>query len=319
MEERLQKVLSRAGVASRRAAETLIVEGRVQVNGHTIRELGSKADPATDEIKVDGRRVKSGARRRYILLYKPRGYVTTRSDPQQRRTVMDLVKGLPDYLYPVGRLDYDTEGLLILTNDGDLAAALTHPRHGVERTYEARVAGMPDEDALDRLRRGIPLDGHRTEPARAELLNPGRRDDTAVVQLTITEGRNRQVRRMLEAIGHPVDRLARTRIGPIADPALKPGYWRELTPREVAALQRHASRTMQPAGEGPPRAARPRRPAGTPGPKYRKQGPAAGRAGAATRPARTASARTAPARASTARPAAPARPPRTAPPRRRPH
>lgn len=323
MEERLQKVLSRAGVASRRAAETLIVEGRVQVNGHTVRELGSKADPDNDEIKVDGRRVKFGARRRYILLYKPRGYVTTRSDPQQRRTVMDLVKGVPDYLYPVGRLDYDTEGLLILTNDGDLAAALTHPRHGVERTYEARVAGLPDEDALDRLRRGIPLDGHRTEPARAELLKPGRRDDTAVVQLTITEGRNRQVRRMLEAIGHPVDRLARTRIGPIADPALKPGYWRDLTPREVASLQRHASRTVQPAGEGPPRTARTRRPAGTPGPKYRKQGPAGGRPAAATRPARTApartaSARTGPARMSTARPADPARPPRTAPPRRRP-
>ncbi len=310
MEERLQKVLSGAGVASRRAAETLIVEGRVQVNGHTVRELGSKADPDSDEIKVDGRRVKSGTRRRYILLYKPRGYVTTRSDPQQRRTVMDLVKGVPDYLYPVGRLDYDTEGLLILTNDGDLAAALTHPRHGVERTYEARVAGMPDEDALDRLRRGIPLDGHRTEPARAELLNPGRRDNDAVVQLTITEGRNRQVRRMLEAIGHPVDRLARTRIGPIADPALKPGFWRELTPREVASLQRHASRTMQPAGEGPPRATRPRRPAGTPGPKYRKQGPAAGRPAAATRPVRTGSARTAPARMSTARLADPAGPPR---------
>lgn len=313
MEERLQKVLSRAGVASRRAAETLIIEGRVQVNGHTIRELGSKADPDSDEIKVDGRRVKSGARRRYILLYKPRGYITTRSDPQQRRTVMDLVKGLPDYLYPVGRLDYDTEGLLILTNDGDLAAALTHPRHGVERTYEARVAGTPDEAALDRLRRGIPLDGHRTEPARAELINPSRRDNNAVVQLTITEGRNRQVRRMLEAIGHPVDRLARTRIGPIADPALKPGYWRELTPREVASLKRHASRTMQPAGEGPARGARARRPAGAPGPKYRKQGPATMRPAAATRPARTGSART-----STARPAEPARPPRAAPPRRGP-
>ena len=321
MEERLQKVLSRAGVASRRAAETLIAEGRVQVNGHTIRELGSKADPDSDEIKVDGRRVKFGARRRYILLYKPRGYITTRSDPQQRRTVMDLVKGLPDYLYPVGRLDYETEGLLILTNDGDLAAALTHPRHGVERTYEARVAGTPDEAALDRLRRGIPLDGHRTQPARAELINPSRRDNNAVVQLTITEGRNRQVRRMLEAIGHPVDRLARTRIGPIADPALKPGYWRELTPREVASLKRHASRTMQPAGEGPPRAARTRRPAGTPGPKYRKQGPAGGRPAAATRPARTG-----PARTSTARPAGPARTrtarpvdsPRSAPTRRRP-
>lgn len=303
MEERLQKLLSRAGVASRRAAESLITEGRVSVNGRTVRELGTKAEAGRDEIKVDGRRIKFDERRRYILLYKPRGYVTTRSDPQQRRTVMDLLAGVPDYVYPVGRLDYDTEGLLILTNDGDLAAALTHPRHGVERTYEARVAGMPDEDALSRLRRGVPLDGHRTEPARAEVLNPGRSDTDAVVRLVITEGRNRQVRRMLEAVGHPVDRLARTRIGPIADPALRPGYWRELTPGEVASLKRHASRTMAPAGGGPPRSASPRATgAGT------RRATSASRAdsGAATRPAR---------RTRSSRAAGPARP---APPRRRP-
>jgi 23S rRNA pseudouridine2605 synthase len=247
MEERLQKLISHAGVASRRAAESLIVDGRVSVNGDTVRELGTKADAERDEIRVDGRRVKSVAHRRYILLYKPRGYVTTRSDPEQRRTVMDLLRAVPDYVYPVGRLDYDTEGLLILTNDGDLAASLTHPRHGVERTYDARVAGMPNENAVSRLRQGVPLDGRRTQPARVEVLNAGGREARGVVRLTITEGRNRQVRRMLEAVGHPVDRLARTRIGPVADPALKPGHWRELSPAEIASLKRHANKTVAPA------------------------------------------------------------------------
>src|ERR671935_1658036 len=154
--ERLQKILSHAGIASRRASEQLMLEGRVTVNGAPIRELGTKADPSRDDIRVDGRRVKIAERRRYLLLNKPRGYVTTRSDPQRRPTVIDLLRGVREYVYPVGRLDYETEGLLLLTNDGDLAAKLTHPRHGVERTYEARVAGMPDEEAIARLRKGIP-------------------------------------------------------------------------------------------------------------------------------------------------------------------
>src|SRR6266850_1563924 len=145
--DRLQKIISQAGIASRRAAEKLIVDGRVSVNGRTVLQLGTKADLAHDDIRVDGRRIKAPERRRYILLHKPHGYVTTRSDPQRRRTVIDLLKGVREYVYPVGRLDYDTEGLLLLTNDGDLAAALTHPRHEVERTYEARVAGLPDERA----------------------------------------------------------------------------------------------------------------------------------------------------------------------------
>ena len=236
---RLQKILSQAGVASRRAAEELIVQGRVTVNGTAVRELGSKADPAADDIRVDGRRVKAPERHRYILLNKPRGVVTTRSDPQRRRTVIGLLRGVREYVYPVGRLDYDTEGLLLLTNDGDLAAALTHPRHGVERTYEARVAGVPDEEALERLREGIPLDGKRTQRADVELLTKPRRDSShSVVRITIREGRNRQVRRMCEAVGHPVDRLARTRIGAIKDRALKPGMWRDLTPAEVTTLKK---------------------------------------------------------------------------------
>ena len=240
---RLQKLLSQAGVASRRAAEKLITDGRVSVNGVTVRELGSKANP-DDDIRVDGRRIKVVERKRYILLYKPAGYVTTRSDPQRRRTVLDLLGGVREYVYPVGRLDYDTEGLLLLTNDGELAARLTHPRHEVERTYEARVAGVPDEDALARLRRGIPLDGKRTAPADVQLLTraplraaQGGRERTAVVRLTIREGRNRQVRRMLEAVGHPVQSLRRTRIGPLSDRELKPGMWRDLRPGEVEKLK----------------------------------------------------------------------------------
>ncbi len=172
---RLQKILAQAGVASRRASEKLIAEGRVTVNGTTVRDMGVKADPAADDVRVDGRRLKT-ERPRYILLYKPGGVVTTRSDPQRRRTVIDFLRGVREYVYPVGRLDYDTEGLLLLTNDGDLAATLTHPRHGVERTYEAHVVGIPDEDAIERLRHGIPLDGRRTLPADVTLVNSGRRE-----------------------------------------------------------------------------------------------------------------------------------------------
>ena len=234
---RLQKVLSQAGVASRRAAEKLIADGRVTVNGKTILTMGVKVDPRKDEIRVDGRRIKGVSQPRYLLLYKPAGYVTTRSDPQRRRTVLDLLTGVREYVYPVGRLDYDTEGLLLLTNDGELAARLTHPRHGVARTYEARVAGMPDREAIERLRKGIPLDGHRTLPADVVLLNEGRRDRDGVLRLTIREGRNRQVRRMCEAVGHPVQHLKRTRFGTLADRRLKPGEWRELAPREVEGLQ----------------------------------------------------------------------------------
>jgi 23S rRNA pseudouridine2605 synthase len=270
MEQRLQKILSQAGVASRRAAEKLIAEGRVTVKGKTVLEMGTKADADTDDIRVDGRRLKAPERKRYILLNKPAGVVSTRSDPQRRRTVIELLAGVREYVYPVGRLDYETEGLLLLTNDGDLAARLTHPRHGVERSYEARVAGMPDADALRQLREGIPLDGRRTLPAEAALRN-ARRDESGrpkvlqprererreregLVQITIREGRNRQVRRMLEAVGHPVRELTRTRIGPLTDRMLKPGAWRDLTAGEVTKLQALANR---PAPTPPPRRPRP--------------------------------------------------------------
>jgi pseudouridine synthase len=234
---RLQKILSQAGVASRRAAERLIAEGRVTVNGKTVGEMGVRADPARDDIRVDGRRIKTAGRLRYILLNKPAGVVTTRSDPQRRPTVIDLLAGVREYVYPVGRLDYDTAGLLLLTNDGELAARLTHPRHGIERTYEAHVAGLPGDEAIERLRKGIPLDGRRTLPAEVTLVNRGRHDRNGVLVITIREGRNRQVRRMCEAVGHPVRQLRRIRFGPIGDRHLRPGQWRELTPAEVEKLK----------------------------------------------------------------------------------
>ena len=236
--ERLQKILSQAGVASRRAAEEFIRQGRVTVNGTTVRELGTKADAAADDIRVDGRRIRV-ARHRYLLLHKPTGYVTTRSDPERRPTVIDLLGGVREYVYPVGRLDYDSSGLLLLTNDGDLAARLTHPRHGVPRVYEVRVLGIPNAKDIERLSRGILIDGRRTEPAQVQVV-PFRADDRSTIRITIREGRNRQVRRMFEAIGHPVEALARVAIGALADTRLKPGHWRELTAAEVATLMRGA-------------------------------------------------------------------------------
>ena len=235
--ERLQKILSHAGIASRRASEQLMLEGRVAVNGVTVRELGTKADPAHDDIRVDGRRVKVVEHHRYLLLNKPRGYVTTRSDPQRRPTVIDLLRGVREYVYPVGRLDFDSEGLLLLTNDGDLAARLTHPRHGVARVYEARVLGVPDAHDLDRLGRGIVIDGRRTQSAGVKLLPHGRDAKEATLAITIHEGRNRQVRDMCDAIGHPVTHLKRVAIGPLKDAKLKVGQWRELTEDEVRRLQ----------------------------------------------------------------------------------
>ena len=258
MAERLQKILSAAGIASRRTAETLIEQGRVTVNGEAVTALGSKADPSVDDIRVDGRRVKLVRHRRYILLYKPRGYITTRSDPQHRPTVIDLLAkgGVRDYIYPVGRLDYDSEGLLLLTSDGELAAHLTHPRHGVEREYEVRVRGIPDDHDLDRLSRGISLDGRRTAPARVTIKKTIETESgqQALLAFVIHEGRNRQVRDMCDAVGHPVVRLRRVRIGPITDDHIRPGEFRDLTPQEVALLSEPATRASA-ASEAPKRPA----------------------------------------------------------------
>jgi 23S rRNA pseudouridine2605 synthase len=256
---RLNKILSAYGVASRRVADHLIEQGRVEVNGHVVTALGTKADPERDEIKVDGRRLKAAPAKRYVLLNKPQGVVATRADPQRRTTVIDLIAraGVAGYFYPVGRLDFDSEGLIILTNDGAFAERVTHPRYELERTYEAVVEGVPDERDLERLRRGVPVDGRRTLPAVVTFRRVvhGRSGDQTVLELTIREGRNRQVRKMCDAIAHPVARLRRTRIGPVTDPALRPGAFRDLTAAEIRAL------TAAPARGGAGRPAVSRRPA----------------------------------------------------------
>ena len=231
--ERLQKVLAQAGLGSRRACEELIAGGRVTVNGQ-VAPLGTRADPEVDAIEVDGARV--GVRQGLVhyLLNKPAGVVTTASDPQGRPTVVGLVPAEPR-VYPVGRLDADTEGLLVLTNDGELAHRLTHPSFGVEKEYLADVAGTPSRGVLRRLREGVDLEDGRTAPARVSLVG----DHT--LRITIHEGRNRQVRRMCEAVGHPVRRLVRLRIGPLADRRLPPGEWRALSQAEIRALERAAA------------------------------------------------------------------------------
>lgn len=231
--ERLQKVLARAGLGSRRACEELIADERVRVNG-TIAELGARVDPEVDVVEVDG--VPIGLRPGLVhyLLNKPPGVVTTASDPQGRPTVVELVPADPR-VFPVGRLDADTEGLLLLTNDGDLAHRVMHPSHGVDKEYLVEVEGTPGRGALRRLRDGVELDDGPTAPAKVGVLGDG------VLRLTIHEGRKRQVRRMCAAVGHPVRRLVRVRIGPLSDGRLKPGEWRSLTQAEVRGLERATS------------------------------------------------------------------------------
>ncbi len=235
--ERLQKVLARAGFGSRRVCEELIDDGRVRLNGAVAR-LGDRVDTANGVVEVDGVPIGVAPDLVHYLLNKPAGVVTTAADPQGRPTVVYLVPPEPR-VHPVGRLDLDTEGLLLLTNDGTLTHRLTHPSFGVEKEYLAQVQGRPSRGAIRRLREGVDLDDGRTAPAEASLVAPD------LVRLTIHEGRNRQVRRMCEAVGHPVVRLVRTRIGPLRDPQLRPGRWRPLTLEEVRALERAA----RPAGE----------------------------------------------------------------------
>jgi 23S rRNA pseudouridine2605 synthase len=243
--ERLQKILAQAGLGSRRAAEGLIATGRVRVNGQ-VATLGTRADPEVDTIEVDGAVVGVRQGLAHYLLNKPPGVVTTASDPQGRPTVVDLVPAEPR-VFPVGRLDADSEGLLLLTNDGDLAHRLTHPRFGVEKEYLADVEGTPSRGALRQLRQGVDLDDGRTAPAKVSLVG----DHT--LRIAIHEGRNRQVRRMAEAIGHPVRRLVRVRIGPLSDRRLAPGGWRPLTQAEVRALERAAAPTPSGGSRSPRR------------------------------------------------------------------
>jgi 23S rRNA pseudouridine2605 synthase len=256
--DRVQKVLARFGFGSRRACEELIVEGRVRVNGEQA-HLGRRIDLTADSVEVDGVPVGVRPGLVYYLLNKPVGVVTTATDPLGRRTVVELVPPRPR-VFPVGRLDADSEGLLILTNDGELAQRLTHPSFGVEKEYLAHVEGKPSPGALRHLREGVELEDGLTAPASAAAVSPG------LLRLVIHEGRNRQVRRMCAAVGHPVVRLVRTRIGPLVDRRLPPGQWRDLSVAEVRKLAEAA----QPARETGPRTRR------------------AGEAGPRTRPAREA-------------------------------
>jgi 23S rRNA pseudouridine2605 synthase len=227
--ERLQKVLARVGIASRRACEELIAEGRVKVNGE-VAVLGRRVDADHDRVELDGVPIGVAPDLVHYLLNKPAGVVTTASDPQGRPTVVGLVPDTPR-VFPIGRLDAETEGLLILTNDGALAQHLAHPRHGVEKEYLAEVRGRPSAGAVRRLREGVELDDGLTAPAKVSLLGPN------LLRIVIHEGRNRQVRRMCEEVGHPVLRLVRSRIGPLTDRSLRPGRWRSLSQGEVRALQ----------------------------------------------------------------------------------
>lgn len=229
---RVQKVLAHAGVGSRRAVEGLIEAGRVAINGRPAR-LGQRIDPSKDVVEIDGSRVPLDTTLVYYALNKPVGVITTARDPGGRTTVLDLVD-VPTRVWPVGRLDVDTEGLLFLTNDGDLAQRLTHPRYEVEKTYVAEVKGSVTKTVLRRLARGVEFDDGPTAPAQARGLETS--SARSMVELTLTEGRTRQVRRMLEAVGHPVLRLTRVAIGPIRLGRLKPGTMRRLRPEEVRAL-----------------------------------------------------------------------------------
>jgi len=237
--ERLQKIIAAAGIASRRKAEELISSGHVQVNGSTITELGSKADPETDHIRVNGKLLQPREKRHsYFLLNKPKGYVTTMSDPQKRPTVMDLMRGIKGRVYPVGRLDYASEGLLLLTNDGELANRLMKAASHVPKTYVVKVAGIPKEDSLQRLRAGVSIatdDGKRvrTGPASVRVVKEA---TNPWYEITLIEGRNRQIRRMFEAVGHHVEKIKRVRYGPLTLD-VPPGEFRSLTPKEIERLK----------------------------------------------------------------------------------
>jgi 23S rRNA pseudouridine2605 synthase len=234
--EKLQKVLAACGIASRRACEEMIRAGRVSVNG-AVASIGDRVDAGSDLICLDGVPIPTRPWLVWYLVNKPSGVVCTSADPEGRPTVLDLVPSHPR-VFSVGRLDADSEGLILLTNDGELANLVTHPSHGVEKEYLVEVRGNPKPSALRMLRQGVDLDDGRSAPAKVRVVAPG------VLTLTLHEGRNRQVRRMCEAVGHPVLRLVRTRVGPISDPKLAPGSWRELTRKEIAALVDAARRGL---------------------------------------------------------------------------
>jgi len=233
MSDRLQKVLARAGIASRRAAEVMIAAGRVSVNGEIVNVPGTRVEPR-DDVRLDGRPVSVPEAKRYLMVHKPAGYVTTLSDPQGRPTVRDLVSSLPERLYPVGRLDYDSEGLLLMTNDGDFAFQVQHPRFGVPKSYRVKVEGIMTEADLMQLTAGVKLRDGLFKPLKLQLDKLSR--ESSWLNLTIAEGRNRVIRRALDMIGYPVRRLIRTEIGGLRLGTLKKGEFRDLTPAEMDTL-----------------------------------------------------------------------------------
>lgn len=239
MEERLQKYLAEAGVASRRKSEELILAGRVAVNGKIVKELGIKINPTKDTVLFDGKPVRTAeVKKVYIMLHKPEGYVTTAKEQFSRPAVMDLVSGVQERIFPIGRLDYDTSGLLLLTNDGDLTYRLTHPSHDVEKTYIAKIYGVPNDTDLQKFRRGVTIDGRKTSPAKIQILEKDKDMRFATVEIIIHEGRNRQVRKMCEAIKHPVAQLRRVATGEVKLGNLPKGKWRYLTEREIKYLKK---------------------------------------------------------------------------------
>ncbi len=240
MEERLQKILAAAGVASRREAEKIILAGRVKVNGKTVTELGSKFNADSCRITVDGKAI-IAEKKVYYLFYKPRGVVTTMSDPQNRRTVADFMKDLPERVFPVGRLDFNTEGLLLMTNDGELAQKLMHPSHEINKTYLVRVPGIVPQEKLDLLRMGVKLEDGMTAPAVVNLRAYDHERNSTQFDITIHEGRNRQVRRMCDFIGFPVRDLKRIKMGPLNLSGLSKGKYRQLSETELSALKKAAA------------------------------------------------------------------------------
>jgi 23S rRNA pseudouridine2605 synthase len=256
--ERLQKVMAHAGVASRRKSEDLIRQGRVMVNGRVVTRLGTKVDPVRDDIRVDGRRIRVTPDHVYIVLNKPQGVISSMVDRRGRQALGDLVS-VPERLYPVGRLDLDSEGLILLTDDGELANFLTHPRYEHEKEYRVLVNGQVSDETLEAWQQGVVLEGRPTAPAQVEIL--GHRGADTVLRVVMHEGRKRQIRRVAELLGHPVRQLERVRLGPLYLGALEVGQWRYLTPREVNSLQVLKRRT---GGRGKRRSRRQRGRGGKP-------------------------------------------------------
>jgi 23S rRNA pseudouridine2605 synthase len=245
-QERIQKILAKAGIASRREAEEMLIEGRITVNGKVVDTLGSKADPSKDQIKVDGNRLPVFEPPIILLLNKPRGYLSTVKDPGGRPTIMDFLKKIKWRVYPIGRLDFDAEGLLLLTNDGELTYHLSHPKFSVPRVYWAKVSGVPDEKKLARLKRGILLEDGRAKIASYRLLR--HKEKNSWIEVVVTEGRNRLVKRIFLAIGHPVLKLKRVGFGPIQLGSLPIGQFRYLLPEEIEKVRK--LKTSQAQGRG---------------------------------------------------------------------